>query len=262
MFSLITITWCSLIFPLQTQSCQKGHRMLLLHTLHLIKGKMCCFSLIVGRNISFALCESGKLEMRPYPFTSPPSRSLDLWPMLRIDWHSCHSVSGKAFRTHFEPISNPAGHQLGSTSIIQLAIPDPPFPIDDSLPQGDHIGPVHLSSSGAIGVEAFLTPEGPQPLLMSHSLPLTFPERSMHILINHTLRSTWWLAEWHPITMKHFVFSMTMKSGNGAQAADSTLNNDSFRGAMVHWSVSRASPVYFPGIGQGETRLKWQSEVS
>lgn len=101
MFSLITITWCSLIFPLQTQSCQKGHRMLLLHTLHLIKGKMCCFSLIVGRNISFALCESGKLEMRPYPFTSPPSRSLDLWPMLRIDWHSCHSVSGKAFRTHF-----------------------------------------------------------------------------------------------------------------------------------------------------------------
>lgn len=129
----------------------------------------------------------------------------------------------------FEPISNPAGHQLGSTSIIQLAIPDPPFPIDDSLPQGDHIGPVHLSSSGAIGVEAFLTPEGPQPLLMSHSLPLTFPERSMHILINHTLRSTWWLAEWHPITMKHFVFSMTMKSGNGAQAADSTLNYDSFR---------------------------------
>lgn len=94
-------------------------------------------------------------------------KSLDLRPLLRIDWRSCHSVIGEACSPHLSPCRSPIRLCVGHPA----SHPKPPFfSGDDTPPQGGHIGPVHLSSSGPITVEAFVAPEGPP---ISGSVSLT-----------------------------------------------------------------------------------------
>lgn len=119
---------------------------------------------------------SFSLKCAPRSPQRPPHTSCDPWPLLRIDWHSCHSVSMEAFQL----ISNPAGHQLGCVSV-----PNHPFQPSLLFPfkwywfcpfifiRVYHIGGLLL--------------------LWSHlSLCLTFPERSMHI----SMRQHLWKTEW------------------------------------------------------------------
>lgn len=128
--------------------------------------------LIIDERLSFALSTSKALHG---PLNTHCS-SCDPLLLLRIDWHSCHSVSIEAFQL----ISNPAGHQLG-----RVLVPNHPFqPFFFLL--GD-TGPVHSSSSGSITVGAFRPPEGLLHLWSHLSLRLTFPERSMHISIRQHL---------------------------------------------------------------------------
>lgn len=94
----------------------------------------------------------------------------------QIDTHAAQTVERPA-----HPTSNPAGHQLGCASVIKPAIPDPPF--FRRLYWFCPFVFIRLYHSGGPR-----SPRGAPPsLIMSFSMPLTFPERSMHILINHHL---------------------------------------------------------------------------
>lgn len=108
----------------------------------------------------------------------PPCTSCGPWPLLRIDWHSCHSVSMAAFQL----ISKPAGHLLGCVSV-----PNHPFKPSLLYPL------LWYWFCTFVFIRVYHTgglwpPQRASFILWSHlSLCLTFPERSMHISISQNL---------------------------------------------------------------------------
>lgn len=140
-----------------------------------------------------------------------------------MDWHSRHSVGGDPIPVYPLPCWSP----------IRLYVPHsasytkPPFPVDDRLPQGGHIAPVHLSSSAAIAMEASLAPQGPLSLFVSHPLPLTFSERFMfipHQPLPWEALDGWQYREL--LRWSSFVYSMTVRNGTGVKAKDTGLDNN------------------------------------
>ncbi len=112
------------------------------------------------------------------------------------------------------PTSNPAGHQLGSVSVIQIATPDPPSPVDDTPPHGGHIGPVHLSSSGVYHSGGLPSPRGAPHLWSCLTQCLYLSLRGPCIFSStFTLRNTWWQVQWQPITLKQFCFQHDNEDG-------------------------------------------------